>query len=166
MISIDYSKLRILVIEDDAFTRDLIRKILKEIGVRFLSQSANGKDGLMEVVRTRPDIVFCDIHMAPMNGRQFLQAVRGIKVKDVNQTPVIFLTADADIRNVRFAKEHQVNGYIVKPISLAKLRDSINVAVGTSEVLSKRFGMEWTGSRTQGSGQGDDDAGDADAVTG
>ncbi len=133
MAGIDYSKLRILVVEDDGFTRSLIRKVLKDIGVRSVAESSNGKDGLMEVVRTRPDVVFCDIHMAPMNGRQFLQAVRGIKVKDVDKTPVIFLTADADIGHVRFAKEHNVSGYLVKPISLIKLRDSIDIAVSGRE---------------------------------
>lgn len=145
MASIDYSKLRVLVVEDDAFTRDLIRKVLKDIGVRSLSESANGKDGLMEVVRTRPDIVFCDIHMAPMNGRQFLQAVRGIKVKDVNRTPVVFLTADADISHVRFAKEHQVNGYLVKPISLTKLRDAIDFAIGNANAQREQASIGGNG---------------------
>lgn len=128
-MTVDYAKLSILVVEDDLFTRNLIRKILRDIGVRSISDCSNGKDGLMEVVRTRPDIVFCDVHMAPMNGKQFLQGVRGIKVKDVDKTVVIFLTGDADLATVRFAKEHNVNGYLVKPISLAKLRDAIDAAV-------------------------------------
>ncbi|WP_353859732.1 response regulator [Azospirillum formosense] len=131
-MAVDYSKLSILIVEDDNFTRGLIRKVLKEIGVRSILESSNGKDGLMEVVRTRPDIVFCDIHMAPMNGKQFLQGVRGIKVKDVDKTPVIFLTGDSDLSTVRFAKEHNVNGYLVKPISLAKLRDSIDAVVSSN----------------------------------
>ncbi|AWJ87930.1 hypothetical protein TSH58p_30995 (plasmid) [Azospirillum sp. TSH58] len=131
-MAVDYSKLSILIVEDDNFTRGLIRKVLKEIGVRSILESSNGKDGLMEVVRTRPDIVFCDIHMAPMNGKQFLQGVRGIKVKEVDKTPVIFLTGDADLSTVRFAKEHNVNGYLVKPISLAKLRDSIDAVVSSN----------------------------------
>ena len=64
--------------------------------------------------------------------------MRGIKVKDVDKTPVIFLTGDADLSTVRFAKEHNVNGYLVKPISLAKLRDSIDA------VVSSNFGMaQW-----------------------
>lgn len=128
-MTVDYAKLSILVVEDDLFTRNLIRKILRDIGVRSIADCSNGKDGLMEVVRTRPDIVFCDVHMAPMNGKQFLQGVRGIKVKDVDKTVVIFLTGDADLATVRFAKEHNVNGYLVKPISLAKLRDAIDAAV-------------------------------------
>lgn len=142
MTTVDFSKLRILVVEDDAFTRQLIRKVLKDIGVRSISESANGKDGLMELVRTRPDIVFCDIHMAPMDGRMFLRGVRNIPVKGIDETPVIFLTADADITNVRFAKEHSVNGYVVKPISLSKLRDSIHAVFVNDQERSRRFGFD------------------------
>lgn len=45
---------------------------------------------------------------------------------------MIFLTGDADLSTVRFAKEHNVNGYLVKPISLAKLRDSIDAVVSSN----------------------------------
>jgi two-component system, chemotaxis family, chemotaxis protein CheY len=128
-MAIDYAKLTILVVEDDAFTRRLICKVLKEIGVVSIAECENGKDGLMEVVRTRPDIVFCDVHMAPMDGKMFLRGVRGIKLKDIDKTPVIFVTGDADLATVRFAKEHGVNGYLVKPISLAKMKESINAIV-------------------------------------
>ncbi len=137
-MAIDYTKLTILVVEDDDFTRQLIRKVWKDIGVRSVAEKSNGKDGLLELMRTRPDIVFCDIHMEPMNGRQFLQTVRSSKLKDVDKTPIIFLTADADINTVKFAKEHNVNGYLVKPISLSKMRDAINIAVSSSEALRDR----------------------------
>jgi two-component system, chemotaxis family, chemotaxis protein CheY len=138
MATVDYTKLRVLVVEDDDFTRQLIRKTLKDIGVRSVSDTSNGKDGLLELMRTRPDIVFCDVHMQPMNGRQFLQTVRGMKIAQMAKTPVVFLTADSDIGTVKFAKEHQVNGYLVKPISLSKLRDSIAIAMASSDSARER----------------------------
>ncbi len=141
MATIDYTKLRILVIEDEDFTRQLIRKILKDIGVRSVAESPNGKEGLLELLRTRPDIVFCDIHMQLMDGRQFLQSVRALKIAEMAKTPVIFLTADAEMTTVKFAKEHQVNGYLVKPISLNKLRDAINMVASSSDVLRQRYGL-------------------------
>lgn len=141
MATIDYTKLRILVIEDEDFTRQLIRKILKDIGVRSVAESPNGKEGLLELLRTRPDIVFCDIHMQLMDGRQFLQSVRALKIAEMAKTPIIFLTADAEMTTVKFAKEHQVNGYLVKPISLNKLRDAINMVASSSDVLRQRYGL-------------------------
>lgn len=129
MPAIDYGRLLILVVEDDDFTRELIVRMLRDIGVTRLLTKTNGKDGLMEVVRTRPDIVFCDIHMAPMNGRQFLQGVRTIKVRGVDMTPVVFLTSDADAETVKLAKELGVSGYLVKPVSKKQLKDRIDAIV-------------------------------------
>ncbi|MBK1838910.1 response regulator [Azospirillum sp. YIM B02556] len=121
-----YDKLSILLIEDEVYTRSLLRQILIQIGVRSIGEAANGKDGLMEIVRTRPDIVFCDVHMKPMNGLQVLQGMRNIKVKGVDRTPFIMLTADNQAETVRTALEHQVNGYLVKPVSLAQMKDRID----------------------------------------
>lgn len=134
-MAIKFSHLNILVIDDDAFTRALIRRLLRDIGVRSISECDNGRDGLMEVVRARPDLVLCDVHMTPMNGKQLLQGVRNIKVKGVDRTPVVFLTGDSDLATVQFAKDHAVNGYLVKPVSLAKLRDAIETALASAEPI-------------------------------
>lgn len=129
MPTVNYTRLLVLVVEDDEFTRTLIVRMLREVGVVRVLTKANGKDGLMEAVRTRPDIVFCDVHMAPMNGLQFLQGLRAIKVRGVDQTPVVFLTSDAGASTVGFAKEHKVHGYLVKPVSKKQLKDRIDAIV-------------------------------------
>jgi two-component system chemotaxis response regulator CheY len=132
----NYEKLRVLIIDDDPFTRCLIAQMLREIGVRSVTNQANGKDGLMELVRTRPHIVLCDIHMEPMNGLQFLKGVRNIKVKGVDLTPVVFLTADANADTVAFAKAHGVAGYLVKPTSRKLLNERIDTVIAADPALS------------------------------
>lgn len=126
MSKIIYDRLKVLVIEDEDFTRNLICRLLREVGVRSIGECTNGKDGLMELVRARPHLVFCDIHMEPMNGLQFLKGVRNIKVKGVDRTPVVFLTGDSSTDLVIFAKEYGVAGYLVKPVSLKQMRDRID----------------------------------------
>ncbi|WP_448203757.1 response regulator [Azospirillum sp. sgz302134] len=138
MPDVPYDKLSILLIEDETYTRNLLRQILTQIGVRSISERSNGKDGLMEIVRARPHIVFCDIHMKPMNGLQVLQGVRTIKVKDLDKTPVIMLTADNNAASVRTALEHNVNGYLVKPVSLAQMKDRIDAVYAASPELQAR----------------------------
>jgi len=137
--SVNYAKLRVLVVEDETYTSNLICRLLRQVGVEFISTATNGKDGLMETVRTRPGIVFCDVHMAPMNGKQFLQGVRSIKVKDVDKTAVVFLTGDSDADTVNFAIEHHVNGYLVKPVSLSRLKDAIDKVVASDPGLLERM---------------------------
>jgi two-component system chemotaxis response regulator CheY len=87
-------------------------------------------------VRTRPHIVFCDVHMEPMNGKQFLQGVRNIKVKGVDRTPIVFLTADANTDTVAFAKGLGVAGYLVKPTSRKLMNDRIDAVIAADPELS------------------------------
>ena len=141
MADAPYHKLSVLLIEDEAYTRNLLRRMLAQIGVQSIIEQGNGKDGLMEIVRTRPDIVFCDIHMKPMNGLQVLEGVRGIKVKGVNETPVIMLTADSAEESVRAALKHNVNGYLVKPVSPAQLKERIDTVYATSTYVQQRVQM-------------------------
>ncbi len=126
--SFDYGLIKVVVIEDEPHTRSLIRTQLIQLGVREIDEAANGKDGMLQVVRIRPHIVFCDVHMPVMDGLEFLKTLRGLKVETVRNTPVIFLTADAQRDTVVFAKENAVSGYLVKPVSAAQLKAHIDAA--------------------------------------
>ena len=117
-----------VIVEDEAHTRSIIRSQLIHLGLREIAEAANGKEGLMQVVRIRPHLVLCDVHMETMDGLEFLKTLRALKVESVRNTPVIFLTADAQRDTVMFAKEHAVNGYLVKPVSTAQLKGQIDAA--------------------------------------
>ena len=122
-----YKGVTVLIVEDDATTRSSIRSQLRQIGIPTIIEAADGKAGLNEVARTRPTMVLCDVHMKPVDGRQFLKMVRTVNVEWVKNIPIIFITADANPETVSFAKEYHVNGYIVKPISVNDLRSRIEL---------------------------------------
>ena len=122
-----YERFVVLVVEDELHTRNLIKGMLRQIGVRSIVEAADGKAGLDEVLRAKPHLVLCDIHMEPVDGRKFLKFLRDAKLPQVRLTPVVFLTADAQRDTVLFAKEHHVNGYLVKPVSLADLKARIDI---------------------------------------
>lgn len=130
-INYDYTKLKILMIEDEKHTRTVIRSLLRQIGVRIVIEATNGRDGLIEVVRDPPHIVLCDIHMQPIDGREFLKTLRAMKIDRVKDTPVVFLTADASRDAVLFAKEFAISGYIVKPPSIATLKARLDAIIAT-----------------------------------
>jgi len=125
--AIDYEKVKVLVIEDELHTRSIIRSQLLLLGVRDISEAGDGKSGMLQVVRARPHVIFCDVHMEPVGGLEFLKSLRELKVAGLNELPVVFLTADAQRDTVLFAKEHAVNGYLVKPVSAAQLKNQIDV---------------------------------------
>ncbi|GGF33895.1 response regulator [Aliidongia dinghuensis] len=125
-----YEAATALIVEDNPHTRSLIKRMLLQVGVRSVVEAADGQSGLLEVMRTRPDIVFCDVHMEPVDGRAFLRAVRESKLPAIRQTPIVFLTGDAHQNVVEFAKEHAVNGYLVKPVSPADLKRRLDSILG------------------------------------
>lgn len=128
-MSRDYSTLKVVVIEDEAFTRQLIAQELRQVGIRKIHQAADGGSGLQMVALIRPDIVFCDIHMEPVDGLKFLEALRAVRIHAIAGTPVVFLTADAEEQTVFSARDLKVDGYLVKPVSPADLKKRIDALV-------------------------------------
>lgn len=126
-----YKDVSVLVVEDELTTRTTIKTILRHIGIPTITEAADGRAGLAELARTRPTLVLCDVHMKPVDGRQFLKMVRTTKVDWVKNIPIIFLTADANTDTVSFAREFQVNGYLVKPVSLGDVRSRIDAVLKT-----------------------------------
>jgi two-component system chemotaxis response regulator CheY len=126
---LDYADFTILIVEDDLHTRALIRRMLLQIGLRSIVEAPDGRAGFAEVMRTRPDLVLCDVHMEPVGGRAFLKQLREAKLPGIAATPVIFLTGDAQRDTVLFAKEHAINGYLVKPVSPTDLKAHIDAVL-------------------------------------
>lgn len=129
MAEIDYAALRILVIEDVEVIRRIIARELRSIGVGQVEQAENGHDGLLKVGTFRPHMVFCDIHMGPIDGLEFLDKLRMLAIAELRQTPVVFLTADAEERTVFAARKLDVDGYMVKPVTNAGLRRQIDASL-------------------------------------
>ena len=123
-------RLRILVVEDQPYMRQIIRQTLERLGVKNIYEAEDGGVALKMTVRMRPDIVFCDIHMEPVNGLQYLSQVRNFKKPEIAKTPIVFLTADANETTVLESKEYAVNGYLVKPTNGAKLKNAVNRLLG------------------------------------
>lgn len=129
MADLDLASLRVLVIEDVEVIRRIIARELKAIGVGHVEMAENGHEGLIKVGMFRPHLVFCDIHMGPINGLEFLDKLRILAIAELRRTPVVFLTADAEERTVIAAKRLDVDGYMVKPVTNAALRKHLDLAL-------------------------------------
>lgn len=134
-MAMEYEKIRILVVEDEAYTRQIICGLLRQLGFRLIDEASDGEAGFKELVRTRPVLVLCDVHMQPLDGLGFLAKLRGMSNAAFGALPVIFLTADKQQETVLTAKKLQVDGYLVKPVSLTALKQRIDL------VLQKKLGL-------------------------
>lgn len=123
-------RLRLLIVEDQVYMRQTIRQTLNRLGVRHVYEAAEGGEGLKMTVRVRPDLVLCDVHMEPTDGLGFLENLRDFQNPTIAATPVVFLTVDAGEETVLKSRELAVNGYLVKPVSAAQLRETVNRILG------------------------------------
>lgn len=126
MSSAELDNLSVLIIEDEWHVRGIIRQILTRIGIHAIYEAEEGGKGLMETLRVKPRVVLCDIHMKPVNGLTYLANLRKVKVGVVAETPVIFLTADAERDTVMLAKDLRVDGYVVKPVSVNDVKKQLS----------------------------------------
>ncbi|WP_298724429.1 response regulator [uncultured Ferrovibrio sp.] len=122
-----YEKVRILVIEDERHTRQIVCGMLRQLGFEKVDEAADGEAGFNELLRTRPSVVLCDIHMEPMGGLDFLAKLRALANPSIAETPVIFLTADHHQETVLEAKKTGADAYLAKPVSPAMLQQRLDV---------------------------------------
>ncbi|MGE5547488.1 MAG: response regulator [Solirubrobacterales bacterium] len=127
--AVDFSSLKILIIDDQEFVRTIVKKMLAQLGVGSVVEASDGNSGIEAVVRETPDLVICDIQMRPMDGFGFVKLLRGTPV--VAGTPVIMLTAHTDASTVARAKELDIGAFLAKPVLPPALKEKI------SRVLAK-----------------------------
>ncbi|MFC5846813.1 response regulator transcription factor [Deinococcus petrolearius] len=105
----------VLIVEDNAGVRELVREYLEEHGYR-VRVASDGHEGLLEVRHHRPDLVLLDVMMPGMDGLEFLRRLRATE-----GMPVILLTArDAELDKV-LGLELGADDYVTKPFSMAEL---------------------------------------------
>ncbi|HKQ07951.1 MAG TPA: response regulator [Blastocatellia bacterium] len=81
---------KILVIEDNRDSRDILAKLLRMSGYDVIA-AGDGEAGLAAAIGQDPDLIITDIHMPNMNGIEFVQRVRRDHLLD--KTPVLVVTA-------------------------------------------------------------------------
>jgi|GEM_PF-192112 len=117
----DPRALNILVVDDNPQMRTIVKSILNSFGVLEVATATDGEDALVKLPQRPYDAVVCDWLMAPMDGLAFVQSVRDHKLVELRKTPILMLTAQAEMRNVLDARAAGVDAYVVKPIAAAQL---------------------------------------------
>src|ERR671931_967655 len=106
---------RILVVDDDADIRGLLRELLERASYDVV-EASNGRDGLRTLYARSPDLVLLDVSMPELDGWQTLERIR-----DVSDVPVLMLTARAaELEKVRGLKAG-ADDYVTKPFGRQEL---------------------------------------------
>lgn len=123
---------KILVVDDEADIRNLLRLILEEGGFE-VQMASNGKEGLEKVESESFDVIITDIRMPIMDGITFLKAAKTIYPAVV----AIIITAYPNIETVKETYNKLVFDYIVKPFDPEVVVNCTNVALMRSRVAKE-----------------------------
>ena len=134
----DGSKSTVLIVDDNADIRTLLRRILQD---RYqVNEAEDGQQGLELANEIVPDLIVSDVMMPVMNGLEFCQ-----RVKDniaTSHIPVILLTARALSKHQVEGYESGADGYITKPFSAEVLLARIDNLLKNRLRLKGLFGSE------------------------
>ena len=104
-------RVRVLVIDDSAYNRRTITKMLEEIsGVEVIGYACDGEEGLRKAIDLQPDLITLDLEMPRMDGFTFLRIIMQNR-----PTPIIVVSARSDDQNVFRALEFGAVEFVAKP---------------------------------------------------
>jgi CheY-like chemotaxis protein len=126
---------KILVVDDEPDYVNTIRCRL-EWNKYEVSAASNGKEGLEKAEAEKPDLILLDTSMPVMNGHEMLERLR--QHPDLQQIPVIMVTALCEIQDIERASRLGIADYVAKPFDSAELVQKIaNILNGKSLTTSK-----------------------------
>lgn len=128
------NKVSVFLVEDEVVIRTGIEKSIKweENGFIFAGQASDGEIALPLILKNKPDILITDVKMPFMNGLELSRIVK----KELPETKIIILSGYNDFEYAKEAINISVTEYLLKPISAAKLLNTLNEVKNT--ILAER----------------------------
>lgn len=120
--------MNVLVVDDYKTMVRIVRGLLEQLGFRNVDDAADGVAALQKIQQNDYGLILSDWNMTPMTGYDLLKAVRADP--RTRTTPFVMVTAEAKTENVVAARQAGVNNYIIKPFTLAVLKQKLTTVLG------------------------------------
>lgn len=118
-----YKDMKVLVVDDFATMRRIVKNILRELDFKDIVEAENGAAAVKILESQDIDLIVSDWNMPKMTGLELLKWVRANeKTKDL---PFLMVTAEAQKENVVEAVKAKVSNYIVKPFTAAVMAEKL-----------------------------------------
>ena len=115
----------ILIVEDDLILAKDLQRTLIDFGYDAFAIAPSAEAAMTRAAERCPDLVMMDIRIkGPLDGIQAASML-----KDKFATAIIYLTAHSDEAMIARAKETEPHGYLLKPVSDADLRPTVEIAL-------------------------------------
>ncbi len=120
--------MRVLVIDDYKTMVRIVRSLLQQLGFQNVDDACDGPTAL-EMIRTHEyGLILSDWNMVPMTGLELLTNIRADPT--LPKIPFVMVTAEAKTENVVAARNAGANNYIIKPFTLAVLKQKLTTVFG------------------------------------
>lgn len=136
---------KILYIEDDADSREMISDVLHLNGFKFLGAS-RGIEGIRIATEELPDLILLDINLPDMEGYEVTTLLKSVKA--LEKTPIIAISVDSEEGSRERIITAGCQGFISKPINISEFLEKIDEYLGghiesVSPEIEKKFLTEY-----------------------
>lgn len=126
---------KILIVDDIATNRKLLRQTLLALKAYDVIEAANGIEAITRFKEDAPDLILMDINMPEMDGRQSTTAIKALMGD--NYTPIIFVTALTVEDSLASALASGGDDFISKPFNVSVLESKINAHLRIRELTQQ-----------------------------
>ena len=107
--------MKVLVVDDFATMRRIIKNVLRQIGFTDITEADDGKTAIRQLEAEKYDLVLSDWNMPGMSGLELLNEIRSNP--ELKNLPFVMITAEAKKENIIEAVKAGVTSYVVKPFT-------------------------------------------------
>lgn len=130
---------KILIIEDEAAIRRVLKKILTEENESYQVYEAEDGQAGIEVFKSDDfDLILCDIKMPKMDGMEVLEAIKKLKP----EIPVVMISGHGDLETAVNSMRLGAFDYISKPPDLNRLLNTVRIALDRKELVSENIKLK------------------------
>ncbi len=119
------SRLKLLIVDDNALIRQLLRGILRESSMEVVGEAHDGHSAMHLIELHTPHIVLLDIMLEEQNGIDILTAIKSAHPEMI----VVMISTAASSDNVRRSLAAGADGFLVKPFNPARVLDELKHAI-------------------------------------
>ena len=124
----DISGVKVLLVEDNDLNMEIAETFLTDAGA-VVTKAYNGQQAVYLFSENPPDkfdLILMDVMMPVMNGYEATRKIRSLDRPDAGKIPIIAMTANAFVEDVRESKEAGMNEHISKPLDIGKVISTIS----------------------------------------
>lgn len=130
----------IIIVEDDHDDQEVLKEVFEELEVpnllRFFSTSVEALDYLLTTIE-RPFLIISDINVPAMNGLEFKEKINENDALRRKNIPFVFLSTNSESTAISKAYELLAQGYFIKPVTLADIKEMVVKIVDYWKVSSR-----------------------------